>query len=1075
MIRLLLLALCFIGFGVYAGEFSYQGKLKFDDELTNGQYDLDFEIYKNQLSNESVGHISLTNIRVIDGVFTAKLGLEPDLVLHNDLWLEVSIRVVSDTTQYQQLLPRQLLSSTNVGINAIAAGNSVDINTQVVRNISLETIEIKPLPNKQVTDSGHKSSVDDNDNLSFQANTIKAFDQSLIDNLRADEYIRISHLHDSLREIIDADLNLRIPSDLGEFKQSNGNRLSELYSISNNRILIDITTDTNPDNMLNALESISGIKVNAHASTPAFSVITISAFATSLFEMSQISGLKSAVPVMEDRKPSKHINNEHINVPYSQFSQGVANNQAEEALEVVAVRRVYNLSGTGISLGVLSDSVDQVNGGISDSQASLDLPGNSRLTILNDNLGESDEGRAMMELIHDISPDLSKIGFATAFGGEAVFANNITSLGNAGMGIIVDDVTNFNEPFYQDGVIAQAVDTYVSQGGIYFSSAGNNANQSYESVFSDTDNDNFHNYSGNDELMDITIAANSEVILILQWAQPWGNATTDLDLEIRDSDGNDIDVNSTTNNIGGNPYEIIRTDYTGSTAGNFKIAVKRISGSTTNLTFKLLHFRSTLSFDQFTNAAAGTISPHAGTPRSFAIGAAPWYNRTVAEPFSSQGSHKRFFDASGNPVGPFTFEKPDFMGVDAVNTSFFGREITQDPDNLPNFFGTSASAPNVAAVAALMLQVAGGQGSLDYLDIKESLKLSAIDLGDAEFDTLYGHGLINALGAVTLAKGASSRELYLYLNQFGDANLSDSLVSNSDVDRIMYSSNVSGPTTIDVTEIDITFDPMVAVFVPDFDLRVGVDYNGGSDADDARFIIPNAASLFPYQFEVLSESEITEESDFIAYVDAPNQNVIDRTGFVNGSGVDFIASNLDTNGTSKYYKYTPPYNSSLEIRVNTNGLNGIVHIYDDTGGLLVTRVITDGFEAIIILDNVLAVSEYTIQVTPYRYIGTGDFTLDIDFDRHNYTLMVNKTGDGEGVISSGTTAGIECGVDCDEVYVDNTLLTLEAIAEVGHTFIGWSGNCSEINEDICTVHMLSDNTVTAEFQFTDVIFSSGFD
>ena len=286
---------------------------------------------------------------------------------------------------------------------------------------------------------------------------------------------------------------------------------------------------------------------------------------------------------------------------------------------------------------------------------------------------------------------------------------------------------------------------------------------------------------------------------------------------------------------------------------------------------------------------------------------------------------------------------------------------------------------------------------------------------------------------------------------------------------------MSGPATIDVTEIDTEFDPMIAVFAPDFNLRVGVDYNGGDDADDARFFNPNASSSFPYQFEVLSESEITQESDFIAFVDAPDQSVNNRTGNLNGNGADFISTSLTTNGDSRYYKYTPPYDASLDIRINTTGLNGMLRLYDESGNLLGFKVATNGFESLLHVDNVLPVEDYIIQVVPYNYIGTGNFTLDIDFDRHNYALMVNKTGDGNGVITSGSTAGIDCGSDCNETYVGNTLLTLEAISETGHTFIGWSGDCSDINEGICTVHMLSDNTVTAEFQDTDTLFNNGFE
>ena len=88
----------------------------------------------------------------------------------------------------------------------------------------------------------------------------------------------------------------------------------------------------------------------------------------------------------------------------------------------------------------------------------------------------------MAQIVHDVAPG-AKIQFHTAYNGEADFAQGIIDLKNAGSRVIVDDIGYLEEPFFQDGVVAQAVDTVVAAGVSYFSAAGNDARQSYYDDF----------------------------------------------------------------------------------------------------------------------------------------------------------------------------------------------------------------------------------------------------------------------------------------------------------------------------------------------------------------------------------------------------------------------------------------------------------------------------------------------------------------------------------------------------------------------------------------------------------------
>jgi hypothetical protein len=87
--------------------------------------------------------------------------------------------------------------------------------------------------------------------------------------------------------------------------------------------------------------------------------------------------------------------------------------------------------GTGVKIGVLSDSVNRVGSGLAASVASRDLP--AGVEVLQDYVGPSatDEGRAMLEIVHDLAP-AADLAFHTASNSELDFAQGIRDLAQAG-------------------------------------------------------------------------------------------------------------------------------------------------------------------------------------------------------------------------------------------------------------------------------------------------------------------------------------------------------------------------------------------------------------------------------------------------------------------------------------------------------------------------------------------------------------------------------------------------------------------------------------------------------------------
>ena len=128
----------------------------------------------------------------------------------------------------------------------------------------------------------------------------------------------------------------------------------------------------------------------------------------------------------------------------------------------------------------------------------------------------------MLEIIHDIAPGAS-LAHHSGILSPASFAEGTRELADAGAKIIVDDMGSYDEPFFQDGSIAQAVNDVNERGVLYVSAAGNEANRSYEALFSDaepastTDLHDFDPSAAIDTRQQIALPSGQAATLVLQW------------------------------------------------------------------------------------------------------------------------------------------------------------------------------------------------------------------------------------------------------------------------------------------------------------------------------------------------------------------------------------------------------------------------------------------------------------------------------------------------------------------------------------------------------------------------------
>lgn len=451
---------------------------------------------------------------------------------------------------------------------------------------------------------------------------------------------------------------------------------------------------------------------------------------------------------------------------------GLVTSQGDPAMRADSARTTFGVSGAGVQVGVLSDSFDCQGGAAGDVMAG-DL---SAVLVIQEDPGcgsGTDEGRAMLQIVHDVAPGAA-LAFATAEGGQANFANNILALRANGARVIVDDVFYFAEPMFQDGIIAQAVDTVVGQGAAYFSAAGNDARLSYESgfragtVFTDGQFPNFfggtaHNFAPSgpaDHFQRITIPHNGSLLIILQWDSPTASACVgcpgspnDVDVYLFDATATQVVGGSASDNVNGDPVEIFEFTNTGPTA-DFNLMIVNWAGPLPGF-IKYIQLGSADVTVQEFNTASGTVFGHANAHGAETVGAAPWFstpafgvNPPLLEPFSSAGGTPIFFDIAGNRLAsPVIRQKPEIVAPDGANTTFFSSDIPQDADTFPNFFGTSAAAPHAAAVAALLLEK---QPAITPTGIYSTLESTARNMGPPGFDLDSGFGLIQTDAALQL-------------------------------------------------------------------------------------------------------------------------------------------------------------------------------------------------------------------------------------------------------------------------------------------------------------------------------------
>lgn len=409
---------------------------------------------------------------------------------------------------------------------------------------------------------------------------------------------------------------------------------------------------------------------------------------------------------------------------------------------------------SGVKIGVISDGVF----GYAAAKASGDLPssfGSSSINPAQPGLNFAKEGLDMLEVIYDVYPG-AQLYFSSAANSagtvwEGSFSNAVNWLVSQGVDIIVDDVSDYTQPFYFDGGYANAVTSAMnaSKQVYYVSSAGNRGRDHWHGDFNTilvggTQTQQFDN--AGDVWIQYVVPNNGTISANLQWSETWsaGMYGRDLRLSI-------VEANNSVRNWGTGSGGVPRLFATWkNTTGSSKTVGIRVQDITPIPQITPYEPGNELELfisavDQYGNRLVGVqatdrtysdeLFAQKAVPNVLTVGAIDSLNQrrlysqmgpsTIYTNFSTQSKTVR--------------STLDVMALDDVTTS-----------TRVAFNGTSASAAHAAGILGLMRSWYGGS-EMDRPSASVMVDWfgqSSIDLPTSGYDDLTGWGKADALAAV---------------------------------------------------------------------------------------------------------------------------------------------------------------------------------------------------------------------------------------------------------------------------------------------------------------------------------------
>ena len=387
-----------------------------------------------------------------------------------------------------------------------------------------------------------------------------------------------------------------------------------------------------------------------------------------------------------------------------------------EGVQWMGLERWYEagLRGQGIKIAVADTGFDGYPSLLGSELPSQVVARSFRVD--NDITGGGDpHGTAVAEIIHDVAPDA--VIYLVNFSTDVELGNAVEFLIRENVNVISSSV-GWPGTAYGDGrgSVNELVKKAEAAGIVWVQAGGNFGNTHWTGFFSDPDGNGFNNYQPTDEGNTISLRRTGptderifRVDIFLTW-DDWTTFTEDFDLFLFRGDA--VVAQSTAFQNGRFP-PVEHIVYTTASPGDYWIGVQRFRATRRDK----LDILVTVDYNLEHKVPAESIVIPGDSPLALTVGAVDDGTLNL-RPYSSQGPTKA------------GVVKPDLVAPDRITTTIYG------PQGFP---GTSASAPYVAAAAALVKQA---RWNWDPANIRAFLMRNAQGPGIDQRNNAVGAGRV---------------------------------------------------------------------------------------------------------------------------------------------------------------------------------------------------------------------------------------------------------------------------------------------------------------------------------------------